>query len=82
MRQERELTTMTYVLFKIAQTMMSTPALSTIVAAIFFKVLKLDFQSIGIGSSKIMTSVTTFATNDTQTIGFDIAAWHTLPGFG
>jgi len=54
--------------------MMSTPALSTSVAAIFFKNRKLDFHSIGTGSRRMKTSVDTFATNETQRIGFEIAA--------
>lgn len=73
---------MTWTLFRIAQTMMRTPALSTSVAATFFKSLKLDFHSIGIGKSKIRTSVDTFETNDTQRIGFETAAWQTFPGLG
>jgi hypothetical protein len=65
-----------------AKTMMRIPALSTIVAAIFFKSFKLDFHSMGRGIMKRYTSVVTFETNVTQRMGFEIAAWHTLPGFG
>jgi hypothetical protein len=55
------------------QTVISTPALSTSVAAIFVKSLKLDFHSIGTGIKKRKISGDTFDTNDTQRIGFEIA---------
>jgi hypothetical protein len=54
--------------------MMSTPALSTSVAATFFRSLRLDFHSIGTGIMKRKISVDTFVTNDDQTIGFEIPA--------
>jgi hypothetical protein len=69
-------------LFSVAQTMTSTPALSTSVAAIFLTSFKLDFHNIGIGIMIRNASVPTFVTNDTQTIGFEIDAWHTFPGLG
>jgi hypothetical protein len=61
---------------------MSTPALSTRVAASFFIGLRVDCHSIGMGIRKRKISVDTFPTNMTQTIGFETAAWHIFPGSG
>jgi hypothetical protein len=68
-------------LFSVAQTMAKRPAESAKVAAIFSYIHKLDLHSIGIGIMNSKTSVVTFVTNATQTIGFDIAGWQTSPGF-
>jgi hypothetical protein len=80
--QKIGLTTITYTLFKIAQMMISMPALRTSVAATFFNNLKLEFHSIGIGIMIRKRSVATFETNDTHRIGFEIAAWQKFPGLG
>lgn len=77
-----ELTIMTLILFKVAQTIMSTPGLSTIVTAIFCNSCSFDFHRMGMGIRNRYTSVETFEMNGTQMIGFDIPAWLVFPGLG
>jgi hypothetical protein len=71
------LTTKIKILLRVAQTRTKTPALSTTVVAIFFKSLRLDFQSIGIGMSMRYGSVREFAAKVTAMTGLEIAGWHT-----
>lgn len=59
----------------VAQTSTKTPALRTMVTAIFFNVFKLDFQSIGIGTKIKYGSVARFAAKVTQMMGIEIAGW-------
>jgi hypothetical protein len=62
--------------------MKRTPLLSTNVAVSFWKVLKLDFHSIGIGMKNNKMSVDTLQTKYTHRMGFEMAAWHAYPGSG
>lgn len=64
-------------LLMVAQTSTNTPALRTMVTATFFKVFKLDFQSIGIGTRMRYGSVARFAANVTQMTGIEMAGWQT-----
>jgi hypothetical protein len=75
-------TTITYILSNVAQTTIRTPPLNTNVAASFWKVLKLDFQSMGIGMKNNKVLLETSQTKNTHRMGFEMAAWHTIPGSG
>jgi hypothetical protein len=79
-KEQSALTTITYILLSVAQTLIRTPPLHTNIAASFWKVLKLDFQSMGIRMKNNKVSVETLQTKDTHRMGFEMAAWHTIPG--
>lgn len=68
------LTTRTKTLLSVAQTRTNTPALRTMVAAIFFNSLSWDPQSMGMGMKIRYRSVTMFEAKVTQTIGREMAA--------
>jgi hypothetical protein len=61
----------------VAQTRTNTPALRTMVTAIFFNNLRLDCQSIGIGMKMRYGSVARFAAKVTHIMGMEIAGWQT-----
>ena len=71
-----KLTTRSITLFIVAQTRTKTPALRTIVAAIFFTGFRLDFQSMGIGINMRYGSVSRFPAKVTAMTGFEMAGWH------
>lgn len=75
-----ELTTRRKTLLIVAQTRIKTPELRTIVAAIFFKGFRLDFQSIGIGMNMRYGSVMRFEAKVTAMTGVEMAGWHTSRG--
>jgi hypothetical protein len=75
-----ELTTRSITLLIVAQTRINTPALRTIVAAIFFTGLRLDFQSMGIGINMRYGSVRRFPAKVTAMTGFEMAGWHVSRG--
>lgn len=62
-------------LFNVAQTKTKIPALRTMVEAIFLISLRVDSQSSGMGIRIRYMSVETFAANDVQMIGKEMAAW-------
>lgn len=67
------LTTNRKTLLIVAHTRIKIPAPSTIVTAIFFTSLRLDFQSIGIGIKTKYGSVARFAAKVAAITGFEMA---------